>query len=112
MTIDSKSQILSKKTFSNVVERNFKELLISTPIVESSIITIVDFFDTFNDIFYSIPKEGKTNSHRYIYTKVSDYLEEFSSQTNVQELIDEINALNQQLLDTTTELEFIKNATK
>ncbi len=112
MTIDSKSQILSKKTFSNVIDRNFKELLISTQIVESSITTIGDFFDILNEIFYSIPKEGETNSHRYIYTKVGDYLGEFSSQTNVQELIDEINTLNQQLLDTTTELEFIKNATK
>jgi hypothetical protein len=110
--IDSKSQILSKKPFTNVVDRTFKELIITTPITESSILTIGDFFDLFNDIFYSIPKEGETESHRYIYTKVSDYLGEFSSQTNVQELIDEINTLNQQLLDTTTELEFIKNATK
>ena len=112
MNIESKSQILSKKTYANVIDRTFKELLIFTPITESSIATIDDFFNMFNEIFYSIQKEGETASHRYIYKKVSDYLGEFSSQIDVQELLDEINTLNQQLLDTTTELEFIKNATK
>lgn len=112
MNIEATSQILSKKTYANVIDRTFKELLITIPATESSITTIDDFFTLLNEIFYSIPKEGETNSHRYIYNKVADYLEEFSTQTNVQELLDEINTLNQQLLDTTTELEFIKNATK
>ena len=112
MKIESTSQILSKKTYTNVIDRTFKELLIATPITKSSITTIDDFFNIFSEIFYSIQKEGETNSHRYIYKRVSDYLGEFSSQTDVQELLDEINTLNQQLLDITTELEFIKNATK
>ena len=110
MKIDAKSQILSKRDYTNIVDRTFKELILDIPITESSITTIDDFFNIFEEIFYSIDKEGETKSHRYLYKRISEYLGEINSQYNVQELLDEINTLNQQLLDTTKELEFIKNA--
>jgi glutaredoxin 2 len=113
MRIDSKTQILLKKTFNNVIDRNFKEFLINSSTQnQSSIISIDDFFSMYEEIFYSIQKEGETNSHRYLLKKSAEYLGEISNTLNVQELLDEINSLNQQLLDSNKELANVINTTK
>lgn len=110
MTLESKSQILLKRDYNHIIDREFKELILNIPNTESSIVSIDDFFNIFDEIFYSIDKEGETHSHRYLYTRISDYLGENTSEYNLQDLLDEINTLNRELLDTTKELEFIKNA--
>lgn len=110
MTLESKSQILSKRDYSHIIDRQFKELILNKSNPESSITTIDDFFNIFDEIFYSIDKEGETKSHRYLYKRVSEYLGIITSEYNVQELLDEINSLNQELLNISKELEFVKNA--
>lgn len=110
MTIESKSQILSKRDYNNIIDREFKELLLNIPTTKSSVTTIDDFFVIFEEIFYAIDKEGESMSHRYLYKRISEYLGEITSQYNVQELLEEINTLNQELLNISKELEFIKNA--
>lgn len=113
MKLEAKSQILSKRDYNNILNRNFTELIINIPTIQKSSITSVDdFFNIFEEIFYAIDKEGETKSHRYLYKKISDYLGEVNSEYSVTELIDEINTLNQQLLDSSKELEQIKNAIK
>jgi polyhydroxyalkanoate synthesis regulator phasin len=61
-----------------------------------------DFFQLYEDLFYQIPKEGDTNSHRYILQREADYLGVSVSQDDIQALLNEITSLRQQVLDLQT----------
>jgi hypothetical protein len=63
-------------------------------------------------LFYQIPKEGDTNSHRYILEKEANYLGVIVSQDDVQALLDEITSLRQQLLDTQQIVSTLQTTTK
>jgi hypothetical protein len=75
-------------------------LLSSDVSAETPSFTIDDFFQLYEDLFYQIPKEGDSNSHRYILNKEAGYLGVIVSQDDIQALLDEITSLRQQLLDT------------
>jgi hypothetical protein len=110
MEIKVNSTIYQKTQFNNVVDTQFKQLIQSTPVVESSsTIDLTTFFSYYEDLFFAIPKEGSSNSHRYILEKTAEYLGVNLTSSSPQELLDEINSLNSQLLETTKELENIKN---
>jgi predicted metal-dependent hydrolase len=53
----------------------------------------------YEDLFYQIPREGDTNSHRYILQKEADYLGVSISQDDIQALLNEITSLRQEVLD-------------
>ena len=75
-------------------------MLSSDVSAETPSFTIDDFFQLYEDLFYQIPKEGDSNSHRYILNKEAGYLGVIVSQDDIQALLDEITSLRQQLLDT------------
>jgi len=110
MTVPVQSNIYTKSNFKNTIDTDFRQLIsISADIVIIEP-TVADIFQNYNDLFYSIPKEGE-QSHRYILEKSAEYLGVNLSTNSVQELLEEITTLNQQLLTTTKELELIKNVT-
>lgn len=91
--------VFSKKDFEKLVDTKFKQLINEDVNVEDTF-TLDDFFQLYEEIFYQIPKEGDTNSHRYIINKESEYLGvNINDQTNIQALLDEITSLRNELLD-------------
>lgn len=90
--------IFNKDEFNKLVDRSFKQLINQVP--TDTTFTIDDFFQLYEDIFDQIPREGDTNSHRYILDKEAEYLGVQTSETDVQALLDEITSLRQELLDT------------
>lgn len=110
MEIKVASTIYQKTQFNNTVDTQFKQLIQSSSIVnDTPTVDIPTFFSYYEDLFFAIPKEGSSNSHRYILERTAEYLGVNLTNSNTQELLDEINSLNSQLLDTTKELENIKN---
>jgi hypothetical protein len=110
--IEAKTNIYSKKDFINVIDTDFKEFIVNNQNTnESSISNIDDFFSLFEDIFYSIPKEGENKSHRYLLKRIKSYLGEEEA-VDVQGLLNEINFLNNQVLDLSVSLENSLNAIK
>lgn len=87
------------KDFSKIVNTQFTQFTSQGGDGEQTI-SIEDFFKLYEDIFYSIPKEGIINSHRYILQKEADYLNvRLADDIDVQALLDEITTLRQELLD-------------
>ena len=76
------------------------------------VFTLDDFFELYDQLFYQIPKEGDTNSHRFILQKEADYLGVIISQDDIQALLDEITVLRQQVLDTQTTLNGLQKTIK
>jgi hypothetical protein len=109
--IPIEKQVFDKAAFGKVVDTQFHQLLNNTA-EETPVFTIDDFFQLYEDLFYQIPKEGDTNSHRYILEKEADYLGVIISQDDIQALLDEITNLRQQVLDTQTALDEISKANK
>jgi hypothetical protein len=99
--------VYDKNTFSKVVDTQFNQLLTNAGEGETPSFTIDDFFQLYEDLFYQIPKEGDTNSHRFILEKEADYLGVIINQDDIQALLDEITALRQQVIDTQTALDEI-----
>jgi polyhydroxyalkanoate synthesis regulator phasin len=101
--IPIEKQVFDKNTFGRVINTQFSQLL-NNVTEETPEFTIDDFFDLYENLFYQIPKEGDTNSHRYMLEKSADYLGVIVSQDDIQALLEEITNLRQQVLDTQTAL--------
>ena len=90
--------VFNKDTYSRVIDTQFHQL-INQGVTETPSFTVDDFCQLYEDLFYQIPREGDTNSHRYILQKEADYLGVSISQDDIQALLNEITSLRQEVLD-------------
>jgi hypothetical protein len=89
--------IFIKGDFEKVVDTGFRQLIKITP---NNTFTLDDFFELYENLFESIPKEGDLKSHRYILNKTAEYLGiNINENIDIQALLDEITSLRQELLD-------------
>lgn len=110
MDIPISNKIYQKNQFKNSIETDFKQLIKPSTTIVEDIFTIENLFEKWDDLFYAIPKEG-TNSHTFMLNRIAEYLGIDISTNKISELLGEINSLNAQLLNTSKELETIKNVT-
>lgn len=68
-----------------------------TPAV--GIVTIPEFFTAYNNLFYTIPKYGETNSHEYLVKTSGEYIGGEEVNQEVIALQQEITQLRQENLD-------------
>ena len=92
--------VYNKIQYEKVIDTSFTQLI--QPQVTSSLptITVAEFFQNYQELFFSIPKFGDTNSHEYLVKTSSEYI----GSTNVnddliQALLEETNQLRQENLD-------------
>jgi len=110
--ISIEKQVFNKVTFPKVIDTQFSQLLNAQESEEQPTFTLDDFFQLYEQLFFQIPKEGDTNSHRFILEKEADYLGVIINQDDIQALLDEITTLRQQILDTQVTINELKNITK
>lgn len=100
--------VFEKKQYEKVIPTKFTQLTISTPeaVVTSSLPTVSEFFDYYNQLFFEIPQLGSTNSHEYLIRQSTEYIGGQISNEDIQVLLDEIDSLrtvnlelNQQLIN-------------
>lgn len=91
--IDLNIKVFNKDIYTNTIDTKFRELGV-TSINEdlSNNISIEDFFDNYNKIFYQIPKNGNTNSHEYLIKTSGEYV-------NFETTNEQIIALQQEISD-------------
>ena len=110
--IPIEKQVFDKDQFGKVINTQFSQLLNQQQDELTPMFTLDDFFELYDQLFYQIPKEGDTNSHRFILQKEADYLGVIISQDDIQALLDEITVLRQQVLDTQTTLNELQKTIK
>ena len=93
--------IYSKTLFENKVDTNFNELNL-----DQSSITIEEFFNSYNEIFFDIPKEGE-NSHSTIIQTSLDYVNDYENplQPILDAAYEEIELLQRLKLEAETRLQ-------
>ncbi len=99
--ISLKKQAYAKEQFINTIDTNFTQLANTLPTnAAPTQVSIDQFFQEYQDLFYIIPKFGNTNSHEYLIKTSQEYIG--SSNTiaddTIQALIDEITQLREENL--------------
>jgi len=107
--IKIQKKVYERNSVSNVISREFNQLIQKEQEVEiQPIPTIEDFFALYDELFFEIPKEGE-KSHQELITRSSEYLGiKNENSIDVQLLQEEITLLRQQLLESNQALENIK----
>lgn len=96
--VDIIKDIKGLNTYENVIDTEFRELY-SKPIpVVSSQISIEQFFNYYDQLFYDIPITGD-NSHYSLVERSQQYIGGTVIDQEKSALIEEINSLRQQIID-------------
>lgn len=92
-------KVRGANTYTSVVDTEFREL-VSTQVTEvAPTITVEQFFQNYEQLFFDIPVDGELNSHRYLVERSTQYLGGSFVDAEKQALIEEINSLRAQLLE-------------
>lgn len=90
--------VYNKDIYTKIIDTSFKQLGVKTIQQQLDETPTVDyFFQLYNELFYDIPELGETNSHEYIITKSSEYID-------FQQNLEEIEALQAEIASLRTEL--------
>lgn len=92
-------EVYGRTTYTRVVDTSFTELY--TPVTASADqpLTVEQFFNLYNELFFQIPATGEVNSHEYLVKRSGEYLGGGVLSENEKAYIEEINVLRQQLLE-------------
>lgn len=102
--------IYSKNQYEKVIDTKFSQLATtlsqeeSRKLITSPSITVEQFFTYYDELFFTIPKEGEINSHEYLIKRSSEYINTNPTDDTIQALIDEINLLQQTNLELNQQL--------
>jgi hypothetical protein len=94
-------RVYDKNQYQKVIDTSFTQLVQPiTAATGSTLPSVNQFFDYYNQLFFDIPKFGETNSHEYLIKTSQEYI----GTTNVvndeiQALISEITELRQENLE-------------
>ena len=94
-------QQYNKAQYNKVIDNNFTQLI--QPVVDTNptpVISVQQFFDYYQQLFYVIPKFGDINSHQYLITTSTEYIGGNTQNDDlVQSLLEEVTQLRQENLD-------------
>lgn len=95
-------EVYGRNTYTRVIDTSFTELY--TPVTASAVpdtVTVEQFFEYYNQLFFQIPATGEVNSHEYLVKTSTEYIGGTVLTDNERAYIEEINSLREQLLQTT-----------
>jgi len=95
--ITVKKTVFKKDDFVKAVDTTFSTYV--EPVVEVDNDTVEELFRLYNKLYFEIPVEGDTNSHRFLVNKSSELAKFVDDLQDIQPLLDEIAQLRRQLLD-------------
>ena len=111
--IDLNRKVYDKNSYNKIIDTKFKEFGVTSIIKDlSDTISIDDFFDNYNSIFYQIPKIGNTNSHEYLAKTSGDYVNFDQTNEQILALQKEISILRQENLNQSIEILELKTGQK
>ena len=96
--VNLNKQEFSKTQYERVIDTSFSQLTQPTPEVTESV-NIEEFFNTYQEIFFEIPKFGESNSHEYLVKTSGEYVDFTTSNEEITALIEEVTQLRQANLE-------------
>jgi hypothetical protein len=91
-------KVYGRGLYPQVIDTNFSQLIPPTASTPQAL-TVPEFFEAYDNLFYEIPIEGDINSHTYLVARSSEYIGTTVQNDELNGLLEEINSLRQELLD-------------
>ena len=91
-------QVFTKSQFNDTINTEFSQLVSSSVTPVEPNISVDQFFQEYQNLFYQIPKFGLTNSHEYLIQTSGEYVGEEQLNSTIQALIDEVTQLREENL--------------
>ena len=95
--------VYNKNQYQRVIDTSFTQLVEPVPLepIVAPTISIAEFFQNYQQIFFQIPKFGETNSHEYLIKTSQEYIGSTNNidSDTIQALIDEITQLREENLN-------------
>jgi hypothetical protein len=98
-SIQLSKTVYGKVTYPNIVDTEFTQLLKPVTEVIDNSITIDQFFQAYNDLFFEIPAAGDFNSHEELIKRSTEYTGVNQTSEEIDALLEEINQLRLENLD-------------
>ena len=98
--ISISKQVFEKQQYKQVIDTTFTQLSPNTSTTTSAPppATIDEFFQSYSDLFFEIPREGAINSHEYLIQQSSDYVGGSNTNQDILALQQEITNLREENL--------------
>lgn len=84
--------VYGKISYPNVINTEFTQLTRTTP-EETGSITVEEFFQAYDDLFFEIPVDGEFNSHLELIQRSTEYAGVNQTSSEIDALLTEINQL-------------------
>jgi len=97
--IDLTKEVKGVNTFTKAVDTRFTELITDATVAEDAVVTVEQFFQFYETLFFDIPIDGNNNSHKYLVERSQQYIGGAVIDQEKQALIEEINNLKQQIIE-------------
>ena len=91
-------KLYNKSAYLNTINNSFTELLPVVPVSPVDDVSVGEFFQIYDNLFYEIPKKGEVNSHEYLIKQSTDYIGAQDVSNEIQALLDEITSLREENL--------------
>jgi len=85
--------VYGKITYPNVINTKFTQLICANPADGPAPITIEEFFQAYDDLFFEIPIDGEFNSHLELIQRSTEYVGVNQTTGEIDALLTEINQL-------------------
>jgi len=90
----------NKNQYQKVIDTSFTQLVQPQVTTIASTISVEEFFQDYQILFYQIPKFGEINSHEYLIKTSKEYIDDTGLPDDItQALTNEINLLRQENLE-------------
>jgi hypothetical protein len=97
--IDLLKKVYSKTQYPRIIDTQFNQLgVMSVNEQLATTITVTQFFEYYNELFYEIPAFGDTNSHEYLVVTSGEYINFDGNNAEIEALQNEIAQLRKDLL--------------
>tara|TARA_R110002050_G_scaffold246020_1_gene383780 strand:+ start:135 stop:566 length:432 start_codon:yes stop_codon:yes gene_type:complete len=102
INIQLSNEVYDKDSYEQLVDTSFSstEIAPDSPNIDdiNEELTVEDFFDAYNELFYEIPQNGEINSHQFLIQKSGNYINFDPNQEEIEALQKEIGELRTELL--------------
>ena len=85
--------VYGKISYPNVINTQFTQLVGANPADGPAPITVEEFFQAYNDLFFEIPIDGEFNSHLELIKRSTEYVGVTQNPNEIDALLTEINQL-------------------
>jgi hypothetical protein len=110
--INLNKTVYNKAQYEKTINTSFNQLGVQT--IQEQIDqqpTVEEFFALYNELFYTIPETGQTNSHEYLIKQSSDYINFTQNSEEIEALQQEISQLRIELLDAQKQIVSLQTGT-